>query len=387
MLVRKCESFFYGASPPLEEEFMAVYSSRMPSVLVLCASMAVASTAQAAGRAADKILADYNAIQLPADAGKGGSPAASVEARTKLERALNRRSELALELYKAHPDHPQVAKLMASRWEHRLTDPKKAVDVNVEADGVLAKSKNADLLKEAAYAKAMLSVRRNSKNPDVAMAAIDEFIKRSPKDERGATLLNNLAAEVSDADRRDRIHSRLAAAYPDSVHAGEIKSILAAKATGGSAENGVGKPFVLEFTDAINGKPVSIKGLKGKVVVIDFWATWCPPCVAEMPKMKKLYAEYKGKGVEFIGVSLDQSKEKGGLDSLKKFVAENDITWPQYYQGNFWQSDFSKAWGINSIPCVFLIDADGRLVNTKARGRLEELIPEQLAKAKKLASR
>ena len=112
----------------------------------------------------------------------------------------------------------------------------------------------------------------------------------------------------------------------------------------------IGKPFELEFTDAIKGETVSIKGLKGKVVVIDFWATWCGPCVAEMPKMKKLYAEYKDKGVEFIGVSLDQPKEQGGLDKLKKFVAENEIAWPQYYQGNGWESEFSKSWGINSHP-------------------------------------
>ncbi len=61
-----------------------------------------------------------------------------------------------------------------------------------------------------------------------------------------------------------------------------------------------------------------MKSLKGKVVVIDFWATWCGPCVAEMPNMKKLYAEYKDKGVEFVGVSLDKSKEQGGLDKLSK---------------------------------------------------------------------
>ena len=106
----------------------------------------------------------------------------------------------------------------------------------------------------------------------------------------------------------------------------------------------IGKPFDLEFTDAISGSTVSIKGLKGKVVVIDFWATWCGPCVAEMPKMKELYAKYRDKGVEFIGVSLDQPKERGGLDKLKKFVKENEIAWPQYYQGNGWESEFLHSW-------------------------------------------
>ena len=144
----------------------------------------------------------------------------------------------------------------------------------------------------------------------------------------------------------------------------------------------IGQPFVLAFEDAIKGSEVSIEGLKGKVVVIDFWATWCGPCVAEMPKMKELYAKYKDQGVEFIGVSLDQSKDKGGLDSLKSFVAKNKIEWPQYYQGNFWQSEFSSAWHVNSIPCVFLVDADGNLASTDARGKLETLIPEYLAKAK-----
>ena len=98
--------------------------------------------------------------------------------------------------------------------------------------------------------------------------------------------------------------------------------------------------------------------------------------------MKELYAKYRDKGVEFIGVSLDQPKEEGGLDSLKKFVKENDIAWPQYYQGNFWDSEFSKSWGINSIPCVFVVDADGKLFSVEARGKLEEMIPELLEKAK-----
>ena len=96
--------------------------------------------------------------------------------------------------------------------------------------------------------------------------------------------------------------------------------------------------------------------------------------------MKKLYAEYKPKGVEFVGVSLDQPEKDGGLKDLKEFVAKEGISWPQYYQGNGWESDFSKSWGVNSIPCVFVVDADGNLANTDARGKLEEIIPELLKK-------
>jgi len=101
-----------------------------------------------------------------------------------------------------------------------------------------------------------------------------------------------------------------------------------------------------------------------------------------MPKMKELYARCRNLGVEFIGVSLDQPVEKGGLDKLKAYVAENKIEWPQYYQGDGWQSGFSSGWGVNAIPCVFLVDADGKLVTTEARGKLETLIPRLLLRAR-----
>jgi hypothetical protein len=101
-----------------------------------------------------------------------------------------------------------------------------------------------------------------------------------------------------------------------------------------------------------------------------------------MPNMKKLYAEFKDKGVEFLGISLDQPEDKGGLKALKEFVEKNEITWPQYYQGNYWQSEFSRSWGINSIPCVFVVDQAGKLYSVEARGKLDELIPELLKKGK-----
>jgi thiol-disulfide isomerase/thioredoxin len=364
---------------------MTLKSLRKWGLLSLGGMLVAVTAVLADGRSAEAILQEYNAIAIPgADATKGKRPASDLETRTKREKAINRRSELALELYRAHPEHPQVAKLMAARWEHRLDESRKLVDVKVEVDNILSKSKNADLLTEASFTKANLALLRNTRSPEASMPAVDDFIRRSPKDERGATLLYKVASQMAGSDRQTKLLARLAESYPDSPHAGEIKAIReAAAANRGSPDEAVGKQFNLEFVDAITGNKVSMRSLKGKVVVIDFWATWCGPCVAELPKMKTLYAEYKAKGVEFIGVSLDQPKSEGGYDKLVEFVGANGITWPQYYQGNAWKSEFSKAWGINSIPAVFFIDADGKLVTTKARGKLEQLIPEYLEKAKK----
>lgn len=122
-----------------------------------------------------------------------------------------------------------------------------------------------------------------------------------------------------------------------------------------------------------------MRNLRGQVVVIDYWATWCPLCVAEMPTMKMLYEEYHEDGVEFIGVSLDKSEEDGGLEKLREYVKTNEVPWPQYYQGAGWSGEFSVSWGINSISALFIVDKNGILRTVNGRGKLEELIPVLLA--------
>jgi thiol-disulfide isomerase/thioredoxin len=158
----------------------------------------------------------------------------------------------------------------------------------------------------------------------------------------------------------------------------------------------VGQPFELSFNDAITGAPISVQALKGKIVVINFWASWCRPCLDELPKKKALYEKVHGHGVEFIGVSLDLPEKKHGLERLKKCVAANQIPWPQYYQGNGWESAFSKGLGIDSIPHTLIVDANGNLAVTEtqvdpfvrsygARGELEKRIADVFLKDRKTA--
>jgi thiol-disulfide isomerase/thioredoxin len=214
-------------------------------------------------------------------------------------------------------------------------------------------------------------VKERQKVLDERLALCKEFADKFPDDKRSADMLAFAAQMTSDPAQQAALDRRIVEKYPDSTAAKSSKGRL-------RQTDAIGKPFELSFTDAISGKEISMKDLKGKVVVIDFWATWCGPCVGEMPHMKELYAQYHPKGVEFIGVSLDQPKEEGGLDALKKFVAENDIKWPQYFQGKGWESEFSKGWGINSIPTMFLVDKQGNLKSTEARGKLETLLPQAL---------
>jgi thiol-disulfide isomerase/thioredoxin len=347
--------------------------------VVACGALAW-SMALAADRTADKILAEIEAITVPsADSVK--EPAA-VAKRLKL---ADQKAKLILELYKASPTNSELVRLMPERWQLRPTTVASNQTTKSEISEILSKNKNPKLVAEAAYYKANVAIKNAGTNVrlDEVLPPIEDFAKRFPKDDRVPQLLFLAASSATDKARKTDLMARIEKDFPDSPAAKKIAEKASQATISENISEMVGTPFVLEFTEAIKGSQVSVAGLKGKVVVIDFWATWCPPCVAEMPNMKKLYAEFKDKGVEFIGVSLDQSKAKGGLEALKSFVAQNQIEWPQYYQGNYWASEFSSSWHINSIPRVFLVDADGKLASVDARGKLEKLIPQYLEKAKK----
>ena len=140
--------------------------------------------------------------------------------------------------------------------------------------------------------------------------------------------------------------------------------------------NALGNPVAIKFT-AVDGRKVDLSKMKGKVVLIDFWATWCGPCVAEIPNVKKTYAKLHKKGFEIVGISLD-SKE----DKLTEFVADKGMSWPQHFDGKGRSNAIAKEFGIRSIPAMWLIDTNGNLVDMSARHNLEEKVETLLAAGK-----
>jgi thiol-disulfide isomerase/thioredoxin len=122
------------------------------------------------------------------------------------------------------------------------------------------------------------------------------------------------------------------------------------------------KPVDLKFT-AVDGKEVDLANMRGKVVLVDFWASWCGPCIAEMPNVVSAYSKLHDKGFEIIGISLDQDKA-----AMEGAMKKHQMTWTQYFDGAGWDNKISKRFGIQSIPAVWLIDKKGMLRETGLRG-------------------
>ena len=167
---------------------------------------------------------------------------------------------------------------------------------------------------------------------------------------------------------------RLQKEFPDSSQAKMASRTIASIKK--QAELAVGKTFPDFAEKDLEGEPLSVGKYKGKVVLIDFWATWCGPCVGELPNVVAAYKKHHEAGFEIIGISLDSDRAK-----LTAFLKEKELKWKQYFDGKGWQNKLAQEYGINSIPATYLLDRTGKIIGRDLRGEdLEVAVAKALEK-------
>ncbi len=221
----------------------------------------------------------------------------------------------------------------------------------------------------------------NGQAPDMAALAaqLDDFAARAPTS-RSRPMLERAYLELLGASAPDAVNDRLKKLAGDTGNpeVAALAKVFMEKA------GYRGKPIEMKFT-AADGREVDLAKLRGKVVLVDFWATWCGPCMLEMPNVKAAYAKYHQQGFEVIGVSLDGGGITKGIQSgvrtrehFLAFLEREKMPWPQHYDNLGWKNEFAQKFKIKSIPAVFLIGRDGLVLSTDARG---ESLEPQLRKA------
>ncbi len=134
----------------------------------------------------------------------------------------------------------------------------------------------------------------------------------------------------------------------------------------------VGKPAPPIAGNDVNGHPVSLADLKGKVVLVDFWATWCPPCIDAIPPLTAILEKYHGQGLAILGINVNALHEnvretKAALPNVRRFLVKHRVMWTNLQSGQA-AGDLADAYRVEQIPANFLIGRDGKVIAVEQSG-------------------
>lgn len=219
--------------------------------------------------------------------------------------------------------------------------------------------------------------------------ATEEELKKLVTDVRDAVLKNEnpsqqavMAAQIL-CRNIETTQGELAVELNREIGATLARSKDPAIAKAGASMEGTARRLTLpgstmEINGALTGgEKFDWAKYRGKVVLVDYWATWCGPCRAELPNVKKNFEAYHDKGFDVVGISLDNDRAK-----LDEFLEKEELPWACIYDGGGWQTPMATFYGINSIPRAILVDKEGKVVSMMARGpELGRLLAELLGPA------
>ncbi|RHR73867.1 TlpA disulfide reductase family protein [Odoribacter sp. AF15-53] len=195
---------------------------------------------------------------------------------------------------------------------------------------------------------------------------IDSLVTNYPDCHASALIINNFVVKNKDLAEVERMYDGLTPRIKNAYLGRKLKATIdnIKKTSLGN----VAPDFTLQAPD---GKNVSLADFRGKYVLLDFWASWCGPCLREVPNVKKVYDKYHDKGFEILSVSLDDKK-----DNWTNAIEKYDLNWVHVSSLQGWDCPVAKLYNVSGVPAMLLIDKEGKIIATKLRG---ELLMEKVA--------